>query len=153
GRAAASAPAASPLRLEGRGGTLARAVQGAVLVWAGCRARWSFLRGARLVLYGVTVYRLLVFPPHAEVFLLDARFAASVVVLACVAAALVLWRRQTDQVTGGELQIFQALGVTFNVLAVWALSLEVDQYFTTREPDPEAIRTARLGRQLTLSLL
>ena len=115
--------------------------------------RWSFLRGAGLVLYGITVYRLLVFPPPADVFLLNARFAAFVVVLACVAAALVLWRRQADQVAGRELSVFRALGVAFNVLAVWALSLEVDQYFTTREPDPEAIRSARLGRQLTLSLL
>src|SRR5256885_5862465 len=144
---------AIPIRLEGHWITIAWGVQGAVLVWSGFRARWSFLRGAGLVLYGITVYRLLVFPPRAEVFLLNARFGASVVVLACVAAALALWRRQTDQVTGGELQVFQALGVTFNVLAVWALSLEVDQYFTTREPDPEAMRSARLGGQLTLSLL
>jgi len=144
---------AIPIRLEGHWVTIAWAVHGAVLVWSGFRVRWSFLRGAGLVLYGVTVYRLLVFPPHADVFLLNARFAASVVVLACVAAALALWRRQTDQVAGRELGVFQALGVTFNVLAVWALSLEVDQYFTTREPDPEAIRSARLGGQLTLSLL
>ena len=112
---------AIPIRLDGHWVTIAWAVQGAVLVWSGFRARWSFLRGAGLVLYGITVCRLLDFPPHADVFLLNARFATSVVVLACVAAALVLWRRQTDQVTGGELQVFQALGVTFNVLAVWAL--------------------------------
>src|SRR5205823_5497898 len=82
------------------------AVQGAVLVWSGFRVRWSFLRGAGLVLYGITVYRLLVFPPPADVFLLNARFAAFVVVLACVAAALVLWRRQADQVAGRELSVF-----------------------------------------------
>ena len=144
---------AIPIRLEGHWVTIAWAVQGAVLVWSGFRVRWSFLRGAGLVLYGITVYRLLVFPPPADVFLLNARFAAFVVVLACVAAALVLWRRQADQVAGRELSVFRALGVAFNVLAVWALSLEVDQYFTTREPDPEAMRSARLGRQLTLSLL
>ena len=144
---------AIPIRLDGHWVTIAWAVQGAVLVWSGFRVRWSFLRGAGLVLYGITVYRLLVFPPPADVFLLNARFAAFVVVLACVAAALVLWRRQADQVAGRELSVFRALGVAFNVLAVWALSLEVDQYFTTREPDPEAMRSARLGRQLTLSLL
>ena len=144
---------AIPIRLEGHWVTIAWAVQGAVLVWSGFRVRWSFLRGAGLVLYGITVYRLLVFPPPADVFLLNARFAAFVVVLACVAAALVLWRRQADQVAGRELSVFRALGVAFNVLAVWGLSLEVDQYFTTREPDPEAMRSARLGRQLTLSLL
>src|SRR5205823_12354393 len=58
-----------------------------------------------------------------------------------------------DQLTGRELQVFQGLGVTFNALAVWALSLEVDQYHTPREPDAEAMRSARLGRQLGLSLL
>src|SRR2546421_6131516 len=144
---------AIPIRLEGHWVTIAWAVQGAVLVWSGFKVRWSFLRGAGLVLYGVTVYRLLVFPPPAEVFLLNARFAAAVVVLACVAAALVLWRRQTDQVTGGELQIFQALGVTFNVLAVWALSLAGDPYFTTRGPHPEAIHSAMLRRQPPVAAL
>src|SRR5205823_5945767 len=121
-----------------------------VLLWPG--HRWA-LTLAVVGLAGITVFRLLVSPPPADLFLLTARFAAFVVVLACVAAALVLWRRQADQVAGRELSVFQALGVAFNVLAVWALSLEVDQYFTTREPDPEAIRSARLGRQLTLSLL
>ena len=139
---------AIPIRLEGHWVTIAWAVQGAVLVWSGFRVRWSFLRGAGLVLYGITVYRLLVFPPPADVFLLNARFAAFVVVLACVAAALVLWRRQADQVAGRELSVFRALGVAFNVLG----GLLAEPGFSP-EPDPEAIRSARLGGQLTLSLL
>jgi uncharacterized membrane protein len=144
---------AIPIRLEGHWITIAWAVQGAALLWTGFRVKWPFLRGAGLLLYGITVYRLLAFPPHADTFLLNARFAAVLVVLACIGAALVLWRRAAAPVAEGERTVFLALGVAFNVLAVWGLSLEVRQYFATAEEDAAAVRSAALGRELALSLL
>jgi uncharacterized membrane protein len=77
-------------------------------------------------------------------------------VIAAVAFALYLWRREPDQLEDAERVAFAVMGVAVNVLAVWALSLEVDQYF--HQPfletgDADAIRSAELGRQLALSLL
>lgn len=145
---------AIPIRLAGSWITIAWAVEGAVLVWSGFNARWWFLRAAGLSLYAIAVLRLVGFLPGADAFLLNARFGTFAVVIACFGAAVYLSRRQPDQLEERERNGFAALGVAINVLAVWALTLEADQYF---QPllggDADTLRDAELGRQLTISLL
>jgi uncharacterized membrane protein len=154
GLALTFATLAIPIRLEGAWITIAWAVQGAVLVWSGFAARWDFLRGAGLVLLAIAVYRLALVTPTADAFLLNARLGAFAVLIACFGVALYLWRRQPEQVGAQERPFFAALGVGINVLAVCALSLEVDQYFRPElAGDPDAVRAAALGRELSLSLL
>jgi uncharacterized membrane protein len=145
---------AIPIRLEGSWITIAWAVEGAVLVWSGFKARWWFLRAAGLTLYAIAVVRLVGFPPRADAFLLNARFGTFAVVIACFGAALYLWRRQPDQLEEAERNLFAALGVGSNILAVWALTLEVGQYFAPLlEGEANTVRNAQLGRELTISLL
>lgn len=157
---------AIPIRLEGNWITIAWAVEGAVLVWSGFTARWWFLRGAGLTLFAIATVRLAGFVPRADEFLLNARFGTFAAVIACFGMALYLWRRQPDALAERERGWFAGLGVAANVLAVWALTLEANQYFqpapagdadTTPVPpsaaDAEAALSAQLGRQVTISLL
>jgi uncharacterized membrane protein len=146
---------AIPIRLTDHWITIAWAVEGAVLMWSGFNARWWFLRVAGCALYAIAVFRLAVVPPPADAFLLNPRFATFAAVIAAVAFALYLWRREADQLEDAERVAFAVMGVAVNVLAVWALSLEVDQYFRPfpETGDADAIRSADLGRQLALSLL
>lgn len=145
---------ATLIRLEGAWITVAWAVQAAVLVWSGFAVRWWFLRAAGLTLYLCATLRLAMLMPSADAFLLNARFATFAVLIACLGTALYLWRREPEQVGDGERSYFGLLGIGVNVLAVWALSLEVHQYFQPQlSGDPSAYRTAQLGRELALSLL
>jgi uncharacterized membrane protein len=145
---------AIPIRLTGHWITIAWAVEGAVLVWTGFNARWWFLRATGFILYAIAVFRLVAFPPRADAFLLNARFATFAVLIAAIGSTLYLWRRQPEQLEPRERDPFAALGVAVNVLAVWALSLEVNQYFAPLLlGDASDVRNARLSRQLTLSLL
>jgi uncharacterized membrane protein len=68
--------------------------------------------------------------------------------------SLALWRRRPEALEAPERTPFAALGVTVNVLALWALTLEVHQYFRPLVAGAwDAARGARLARQLTVSLL
>jgi uncharacterized membrane protein len=60
-------------------------------------------------------------------------------------AALYFWRMQRDRITKNEVDLFNILAVAVNVLALWALSLEVRQYFSQFND--------HLSRQMALSLL
>jgi uncharacterized membrane protein len=151
---------AIPIRLEGQWVAIGWAVEGTVLVWTGFLARWRFLRGAGITLFGVAVFHLLTSSLDAHTFLLNARFATFAAIIACLALAIFWWTRHRDQVEGNERTAFGALAVAVNVLAVWALSLEVNQYFEPAlatdfvEPGAATLRrTADLSRQVTLSLL
>jgi uncharacterized membrane protein len=145
---------AMPIRLTGHWITIAWAVEGAVLVWTGFNARWWFLRAAGFALYAIAVFRLMAFLPPADAFLFNVRFATFAVVIAAIGSTLYLWRRQPEQLEVREREPFAALGVAINVLAVWTLSLEVQQYFAPLlVGDADDVRDARLSRQLTLSLL
>jgi uncharacterized membrane protein len=151
---------AIPIRLDGHWITMAWAVEGAVLIWTGFAVRWWFLRAAGLLLYGIAVVRIPGVALHADAFLLNERFATFLVLIACFGAALYFWSRNGDQLGQWERRFFSALGVGINVLAVWALSLEVNEYFesppSTEFVDPAAMtaaRSAELSRQVALSLL
>jgi uncharacterized membrane protein len=136
---------AIPIRLEGVWISMSWSIEGAVLVWSGFRARWWFLRAAGIALFAGVVFRFFFFMPEADLFLLNPRFATFAVAIGSMAAAVYFWRKQPDRITKNEVDLFNILGVAVNVLALWALSLEVRQYFSQFND--------RLSRQMALSLL
>jgi uncharacterized membrane protein len=136
---------AIPIRLEGIWISISWSIEGAVLVWSGFRTRWWFLRASGCVLFAGVIFRFFFFMPAADVFLLNLRFATFAIAIGSMAAAVVIGREQSDRIEAFEHDLFNVLGVTLNVLALWALSLEVRQYF--------AHFNDHLGRQMALSLL
>jgi len=136
---------AIPIRLDGIWISISWSIEGAVLVWSGFRARWWFLRASGIALFGGVVFRFWFFMPEANSFLLNPRFATFVVALASMGASVYFWRKQPDTIVGNEKDLFHILGVAMNVLALWALSLEVRQYFFHFND--------HLNRQMALSLL
>jgi uncharacterized membrane protein len=136
---------AIPIRLEGIWISMSWSIEGAVLVWTGFRARWWFLRTAGCALFAGVVLRFLFFMPDADVFLLNQRFTTFAVAIGSMAAAIYFSRKQSEPVVANEVLLFSALGIAVNVLTLWALSLEVCQYFSHSHD--------RLGRQMALSLL
>jgi len=141
---------AVPIRLDGKWITMAWAIEGAVLIWSGLRIQLPLLRGAGFLLFAVTAFRLAFFPIPAERFLLNARFAAFAVTVACFALACDFARKSAAK--RGEAENF-ALAVTAiaaNVGALTALSLEIWDAFG-RMPGLGIDRG--LAQQLALSTL
>lgn len=140
---------AIPIRLEGRWITMAWAVEGAALVWAGFRARMWQLRAAAFLLFAIVLFRLVAFPMSAERFLLNARFATFALAIASFAAAIYFWRRNADESREEERPAFAAMAVAVNVLAVWALTLEIHLLF--RPEIPGATASDYLTRMLAVT--
>jgi uncharacterized membrane protein len=136
---------AIPIRLEGIWISISWSIEGAVLAWSGFRAHWWFLRASGFALFAGVIFRFFFFMPEADVFLLNLRFATFAVAIASMGAALYFWRMQRDRITKNEVDLFNILAVAVNVLALWALSLEVRQYFSQFSD--------HLSRQMALSLL
>lgn len=125
---------AIPIRLEGRWITMAWAVEGAALVWAGFRAKMRQLRAAAFLLFAIVLFRLVAFPLSAERFLFNARFATFAIAIASFVAAIYFWRRNADETREEERPAFAAIAVAVNVLAVWALTLEIHLLFRPEPP-------------------
>jgi len=121
------------------------AIEGAVLVWGGFRAQWWFLRFSGIALFAGVIVRFFLFMPQADQFLLNPRFATFAVAIVSMGAAFSFWRKQPEAIRSNEVDMFNVLGVAVNILALWALSLEVRQYFSQFND--------RLSRQMSLSLL
>jgi uncharacterized membrane protein len=136
---------AIPIRLEGIWISISWSIEGTVLVWSGFRARWWFLRASGCALFAGVIFRFFFFMPEADVFFLNLRFATFLVAIVSMAVAVYFSRKQPEGITANEVDLFNVLGVAVNVLALWALSLEVCQYFSHFND--------RLGRQMALSLL
>ena len=120
---------AIPIRLEGKWITLSFSVEGAILVWTGFRAASKFLRQSGYILLGISAFRLLILPPEGGPFLLNARFAAYLVMIASFAVAL--WAAQTNKrdIDGPERAEIGIFAVAINGYALIALSWEFWDYF------------------------
>ncbi len=141
---------AIPMLLDDKWITLAWAVEGAVLVWSGVRMKTWQMRAAGLLLLTVSAARLALIPIPAETFLLNARFAAFAVQVACFGIALYFARKIRSELGANEQNIFGLMGVAINVYALAALSMELWDYFG-RSQSLEA--SPHLAQQLSLSLL
>jgi uncharacterized membrane protein len=129
GLALTFATLAIPLRLDGKWITLAFAVEGAILVWTGFRSAVSGLRVAGYLLLAISAVRLLVFPLPARQFLLNERFATYVVLITCLAAVLYAAREKLSFLSSEERGLLAFLSVATNFFALFALSLELWDYF------------------------
>ncbi len=150
GLALTFATLAIPIRLEGKWITIAWAVEGAVLVWSGLRAKTRGLRVAGLLLFAIVAVRLAVFSIPAARFLWNARFAAFAVAVACFGAALYFVCREPVERDEIEKNAYALLGPAINVYALWALSLEAWDLFG-RMQTLEFDRS--LAQQLALSVV
>jgi len=139
-----------PIRLEGKWITMAWAVEGAILVWSGLRAKTWQLRASGLTLIGVAAARLLFLPIPAERFLLNARFGAYTAVVASLAAVMYFASRTGEELSDGENAIWPVLGIACNGFALAALSLEAWDLFGRME----SLQLSRgLAQQLALSVV
>jgi uncharacterized membrane protein len=150
GLALTFATLAIPLRLDGKWITLAFSVEGAVLVWTGFRSAMAGLRGAGYLLITVSAVRLLVFPLPARRFLLNERFATYAVLIACLAAVISSAGKQLSSVSSEERGLLGFLAVATNFFALFALSLELWDYFGRQSG---LGIDSRLAQHLSLSLL
>jgi uncharacterized membrane protein len=143
GLALTFATLAIPIRLEGKWITIAWAIEGAVLIATGFRARRRGLRTAGLVLYALVAARLIAYGEGGGEFFWNARFAVYAAAIACYAAALWLAAQHKEQLGRDERNVYALVGIAANVLAVLALSQEFY----------DAYRHDALAQQLWLSLL
>jgi uncharacterized membrane protein len=116
---------AIPIRLDGRWITIAWAVEGAVLVWGGLRARFTAMRWAGLALFATVAGRLALIAIPADAFLLNARFATFAICLASMALGCYFAAASDRELDERESMAFVITAMAANILAVAALSLEV----------------------------
>lgn len=140
---------AIPVRLEGKWITLSFAVEGAILVWTGFRAASNFLRQAGYLLLAISALRVLFFPPEGGTFLLNPRFAAYLVMIACFAVAL--WSARSHERNIGDQERVEVglFAIALNVYALISLSAEFWDYFGKTSRGIEAT----LAQHLALSIL
>jgi uncharacterized membrane protein len=141
---------AIPIRLDGKWITIAWAVEGAILVWTGLRARTWGVRAAGYFLLGVTAFRIAIIPIPAASFLFNARFSTFAVFVACLAASLWAAQTQGGDRGKGEEEVFGVIAVAFNVYALWALSWEFWDLFGRMAA---LLLDRGLAQHLALSLL
>ncbi|MBS1839604.1 MAG: DUF2339 domain-containing protein [Acidobacteria bacterium] len=122
---------AIPIRLEGKWITFCFAVEGAVLIWSGFKAASGFLRQFGYLLLAIAAVRVLILPPPGGTFLLNQRFAAYLLVIACFGVALWSAREHLDETGDQEKTELGIYSVLINVFALIALSLEFWDYFGT----------------------
>jgi uncharacterized membrane protein len=125
GLALTFATLAIPIRLDGRWITIAWAVEGAVLVWGGLRARFAAMRWAGLALFAIVAGRLALFAIPADAFLLNARFATFAICVASMALGCYFAAASDRELDEQESVAFVIAAIAANILAVAALSLEV----------------------------
>jgi uncharacterized membrane protein len=141
--------AAIPIRLEAEWITMAWAVEGALLVWAGFRGDIKALRLVGAALLAVVIGLLLMESGPTERLFLNQRFA-SFAVTAIALAMCTYWARWRQEAIGSDERVlFDGAGVAANVVAVWGLSVEIWQFLGRQQWDLEP----RLLRQMGLSLL
>jgi len=140
-----------PVLVEGKWMTIAWAVEGLVLVRSGLYIDSRLLRWSGLLLFFLVVLRLAAFPIAAGSFLVNARFLTFLVTVLCFAFALSAVRGSRELRNESERMLIVGLGVAANVLALWALSMELWDLFGKREVTFGVDR--KLAQQLALSLL
>jgi uncharacterized membrane protein len=109
------------------------------------------LRWSGLLLFFLVVLRLAAFPIAAGSFLVNARFLTFLVTVLCFAFTLSAVRGSRELRNESERMLIVGLGVAANVLALWALSMELWDLFGKREVTFGVDR--KLAQQLALSLL
>ena len=119
---------AIPLKLNAHWITIGWLVESAALLYIAVRAQEEFLRyfaGATLAL---GIARLLFFDHfHVRTLVFNARFATYLVAIAILAGIVAAGSRRASQ---GELPFVKLAGILLNLLALIALTLEAQDYFS-----------------------
>jgi uncharacterized membrane protein len=120
---------AIPIRLDGRWITIAWAVQGAVLIWGGLRARFAAMRWGGLALFAIVAGRLALIPIPADTFLLNARFSTFAICVACMGMSCYFAASSDEELAPEESMAFVITAIAASILAIAAASLEVWDMF------------------------
>lgn len=139
---------AIPLKLSHHWITMSWLVESAVLLWIGVRTQTKFLRYLAVIALALGIFRLLVFPMYADRFIFNARFATYLVAIAVLAGIIYFGRRAA---TANE-RIFIAIAiVALNALALTALTLEAEGYFSRQEAQSYAVAGYANAEQLWMA--
>jgi uncharacterized membrane protein len=141
--------AAIPIQLEGRAITIAWAIEGALLVWAGFRAEVGALRVVGVALLGVVVAMLFNQHEATDKLFLNARFLSFATVVAALGLATWWARSRWDELDELEQRLFGLVAIAANAVGVWALSEEI-WFALGRQPFDFDLKFAR---QMSLSVL
>jgi len=144
--------AAIPIRLEGKVITASWAIEGALLVWAGFRAKERALRGAGVALL-VTVIALLVGQTGATTKLfLNPRFASFAVVVGALGLTTYWARSHWAELERYERQLFGLVAIAVNAVAVWGLSEEIWYSLGREQWDLDLVNARQMGLSVLWAL-
>ncbi len=153
---------AVPIQLRQHWVTMVWAIEGAVLVWVGMRARDRTSRYAALGVFAfAAAYWAIIDAPergHTHGLLLSHRTFSSAILIAALILAASFYKRHAERVSSREQFLFGGAYVLgANALAVALLSIEAYDYFERAALaghfDAEQLTELNYTRQLTLSAL
>ncbi|HVB35274.1 MAG TPA: DUF2339 domain-containing protein [Patescibacteria group bacterium] len=124
-----SATLAIPARIDHQWLTMAWALEGAAVVWAGARIGSWRVRAAGMLLLGVLALRLAVLEIPAHLLLWNARLGTFAVCVGCFACAAAALRRSAGGMQAGENTVRGVLRVAVSGYSLLALSFEVWDLF------------------------
>jgi len=112
GLAVTFATLAIPTKFDGNTVTIAFALEGSALAWAGLRSHGALLRPAGYILLTIAALRLILQPPAAYTFLWNERFATYLVLIAGLLVPL--WAASSSSATSAPFQSGVSLHVAAN---------------------------------------
>ncbi len=118
---------AIPLKLNEHWITIGWLIESAVLLWVAVQAKADFLRYFAGCTLALGVCRLLFYDDfNTQTLLLNARFATYLVAIAIMAGIVAAGERFASE---REMPFVKLAGIALNLLALWALTLEANDYF------------------------
>ncbi|HET9285072.1 MAG TPA: DUF2339 domain-containing protein [Candidatus Angelobacter sp.] len=118
---------AIPLKLDQHWITIGWLVESAVLLWVAVKSEAHFLRIFAGCTLALGVARLLFYDNfNSDTLLLNARFGTYLVAIAIMGGIVAAGKRFASD---AEMPFVKAAGVALNLLALWALTLEANDYF------------------------
>ncbi|HEX6716380.1 MAG TPA: DUF2339 domain-containing protein [Pyrinomonadaceae bacterium] len=147
---------AIPIQLHSNWITIAWAVEGLAILWAGLEIRSSRLRAHALALFALSFLKFLIWdtpydfrPAFTPIF--NRYFLSSLAVIACFLGAVYLYQRAREE------RVTKLVVALFAALAFWLLiSIETHTYFIGRalaERNPQDAADERWFGQMALSVL
>ncbi|MGZ5481968.1 MAG: DUF2339 domain-containing protein [Pyrinomonadaceae bacterium] len=152
---------AIPIQLESNWITVAWAVEGLVILWAGVETRSTLLRTVAHSVFGLAVTKLVLGDmPYGDrgdfTPVLNKYFLSSLFVTACLFAGALIYQRlgERKQISA---RVFQPVLLLIAIVTLWlVLSVETHTYFTARVLRLDAVEDIQSERwlgQMALSLL
>ncbi|MGC2696741.1 MAG: DUF2339 domain-containing protein [Candidatus Angelobacter sp.] len=118
---------AIPLKLNQHWITIGWLIESAVLLWVAVKTQTDLLRYFAGCTLALGVCRLLFYDNfRTETLIFNARFATYLVAIAIMAAIVAAGERYASQ---RETPLVRLAGVALNLLALWALTLEANDFF------------------------